>query len=273
MTETGTGTVAEIEPYRGFQYRRRSFHLDAQEEARLLALCGIDPAIYSGGADPAQFITHAINEGVSNGVSANGGVNMVQKLDIRRLPRLDEEVMLEGGILDVTHAPRGRVTTSEVRYHGQDGALALISARRSLKTDPTKQADPALRGAGERPPPVFDSLDGLVRLGEVQLTPEIVQGYSLHTRNPIHTEMEAANRAGYRAPIIGGAHGVRYLTAAIWREFAPTGADLDIYFRRPLFWDDGFRILARPSGGGWDALCIEKDGKVAVEMRINALKT
>lgn len=271
MPGSAAETVPEIEPYAGFRYRERRFRFDADEEARLLGLCGLDPAIYGGGVDPAYFITHGINEGVLNGISVNGGVNMVQKLLVHRLLRLDEEVTVDGEVLEVRQAPRGRISTSEVRYRGEDGTLAVVSRRMSLKTDPTKQADPALRGAGERPPPVIEDPAKLRQIGSATLTPEAVKAYSLHTNNPIHTEMDSANRAGYRAPIIGGAHGTRYLTAAIWRAFRPTGADLDVYFRRPLFWDDSFDIRVREAGDRWSALCAAKGPKVAVEMKVNAL--
>ena len=103
------------------------------------------------------------------------------------------------------------------------------------------------------------------------LTPDDVKGYGLNTVNAIHFDEDAAKRAGYRAPIIGGGHGVRFLTAAIWKEFAPKSIDVDIYFRRPLFWDDTFDIMVDDRNGKWGAMCLAKDGKVATEMRVNAI--
>ena len=48
----------------------------AQDQRRLLTLCGIDPAVFDGHIDPAAFITLAIQEGVRNRVHANGTVNL-----------------------------------------------------------------------------------------------------------------------------------------------------------------------------------------------------
>ena len=36
--------------------------------------------------------------------------------------------------------------------------------------------------------------------------------------------------------------GVHYLTHAIWSRKSPTFFDADIFFRRPIFWDEKLRI-------------------------------
>lgn len=262
--------TAEIDPVPGFAYAERTFTPDAAEEARLLEICGTPPGTFGGGVDPAAFITLAIEEQVRNGIASSGGVNMVQWLVIGDLPRLGEAVTVTGGILDVTEAPRGQVSTAEAHYHGADGRFCLTSGRMSLRTDPAKYADPKLRGAGKRPDPVIPDPDALETIEDVHLTPDIVSAYSLNTTNPIHNDMDAANRAGYRAPIIGGAHGVRYLTRALWQRFSPARVRLDIRFRRPIHWDDAFDL--RVAGDtDWSAICLARDGKVLVEMAISDL--
>ncbi|MDF1855724.1 hypothetical protein [Pseudooceanicola sp.] len=263
-------TEQTVEPYVGLAYRERSYTPDPEEERRLLAICGTDPAVFGGGLDPATFITHAIEEQVRNGISSSGGVNMVQWLIVDDLPRFGEAVTVTGGVTAISQAPRGRITESEAQYRGADGRHCLNSGRVSLKTDPSKYADPKLRGAGKRPDPVIADPAALQVVEEVQLTPEIVCGYSANTANPIHNNMDAANRAGYRAPIIGGAHGVRYLTRAIWSHFAPRHVHMDIRFRRPIHWDDAFEV--RIAGGdSWTAIGLTRDGKVLVEMAIRDL--
>lgn len=263
--------VKEITPYKGLRYKKREWTVDAANEARLMGLCGIDPAVFKGCSDPSAFISFAIHEGVLNGISSNGGVNMVQGLVVSRPLRLDEKLTVTGEILDVQQSPRGRVTTSETWYHGENGDLGITSKRTSLKTDPTQYADPNLRGAGERPAPVVSDVSALRKIGQFTLTADDVKGYGLNTTNAIHFDEDAAKRAGYRAPIIGGGHGVRFLTAAIWKEFSPKSIDVDIYFRRPLFWDDTFDIMVDDRSGKWTAMCLAKDGKVATEMRVNAI--
>src|SRR5437868_7443265 len=130
--------VLEIEPIKGFRYKERVMVVDAADEARLLGHCGIDVALFGGNIDPAAFISLAIHEGVRNGISSNGGVNMVQGLAQHRPLRLGEEIVVTGEILEVEEAPRGRVTTSETWFANTKGERAITAFRRSLKTDPTK---------------------------------------------------------------------------------------------------------------------------------------
>ena len=75
--------------------------------------------------------------------------------------------------------------------------------------------------------------------------------------------MEAANQAGFRAPIIGGGMGVHFLIAELWPERG-TEIFLDIFFRRPIFWDDKFYVGRTDS-----AIALIRDGKVLTEARIN----
>jgi hypothetical protein len=163
--------------------------------------------------------------------------------------------------------PRGRVATSEVWYCGADGQRVFTSRRRSLRPDPAKVGT---RGAGEKPSTVIEDAAVLEPLGRFTLTPAAVQAYS-GPHNPIHFDPAAAQRGGFRAPIIGGGQGVRFLTAEIWRHCRPEELDLDVYFRRPIFWDDTFDVMVDARDGRWRAIALVKDGKVATEARINRL--
>jgi len=111
----------------------------------------------------------------------------------------------------------------------------------------------------------------LKTLADFTLTPEGVKAYT-GPHNPIHFDPEAAKRGGFRAPIIGGGQGVRFLTAEIWRRFAPRVLELDIYFRRPIYWDDTISVMVDEGDGRWHAIGLVKDGKVATEARINRIE-
>lgn len=258
-----------VTPRAGLRFAPRRVRFDPADEARMMRVCGSDTALFEGMIDPAAFIPHAIRESALNGITENGGVNMLQVIRMESPLALDEEITVSGGISSVTEAPRGLVTTTDTFYHGQDGRLGLALRRVALKTDPTKSADPALRGAGERPAPVVADPGALERLTEIALTPEDVKTYSLDTGNRLHVDPEAAARAGYRAPIIGGSQGVRYMTAALWREGAPARVALDIRFRRPIFWDESFEVRAEGKKGARSALCLSRGPKVLMEMRVS----
>lgn len=262
-----TEVVDWIEPYKGMKFQDRVMTVEAEEQRRLLDVCGIDPAIFGDNIDPAGFITLAIQEGVRNKVHANGTVNMAQRLLQQRRMTLGEKLTVSGQILDVVEVPRGRVATSEIWYSGADGRRALTASRKSLRPDASKVGT---RGTGEKPLPVIADPGALKEVGRFAFTPEGVTAYS-GPHNPIHFDPEVATRNGYRAPIAAGTQCVRFMTAAIWRRFAPQTLDLDIYFRRPLFWDDSFSVMVDERDGEWKAICLTKDGKIAAEARINAI--
>jgi len=264
-----SATSAEqwIEPYQGYRFAARQMTVDAAEQARLVGLCGIDPNVFGECMDPAGFISLAIQEGVRNFIHANGTVNMQNTLIQHHAVRLNEPLTVSGEIVDVQEVPRGRVATSETWFSTADGKRAFTSRRRSLRPDPAKVGT---RGAGERPTNVIEAVAQLQPLASFTLTPEGVKAYT-GPHNPIHFDPEAAKRGGFRAPIIGGGQGVRFLTAEIWRRFHPREIDLDIYFRRPIYWDDTFSVMVDERAGQWRAIALVKDGKIATEARINRL--
>ena len=115
---------------------------------------------------------------------------------------------------------------------------------------------------------MIEDAAGLEVRGEFTLTPEATRAYSTEG-NSIHYEMEAANRAGFRAPIIGGGMGVHFLVYELWGGNGLRELDMDIYFRRPIFWDDTFEIGLDLSG---KAIALVKAGKVLTEARINKME-
>lgn len=256
--------VQWVEPYAGYTFRPRAMTVGAAEQERLLALCGIDPGVFAGRMDPAGFISLAIQEGVHNRIHANGTVNMMNVLIQHRQVALDEPLTVTGEVLEVEEVPRGRVATSEVRFHAPGGAVAFTSRRKSLRPEPGKAG---VRGAGERPSAVVRDLSRLKSLAKFTLTPDAAKAYA-GPHNPIHFDPHAAQRSGFRAPIIGGGQGVRFMTAEIYRRFRPDRISMEIFFRRPIYWDDTFAVMVEEAGERWRAICLVKDDKVASEARI-----
>jgi len=254
--------VQWVEPYEGFEYREDTVCVSGAAQAGKLSLCGIDPGLFGAAVDASFFIGLAIRAGVASGISAEGNVNMLQSLIQHRPARLDEPLRVRGRITAVTPVPRGRTIDTDVWFEDDAGERVITARRRSLKPDPAAGA----RGAGERPPPVLTNPDSARVLAEHCLTPEIVVAYS-EPGNSIHYDLAAAQKAGFRAPLIGGGMGVHYLLAALYAAQPPVSFDLDIYFRRPIFWDDDFRVVRQDDAIG---LVREIDGvtKVLTEARI-----
>lgn len=253
------------EPEAGFEYTAATVVISSDFQHEKLGACGLDTGIFQGAVDPSFFIGEAIHAGVNSGISAEGNVNMLQTLTQHRPAALDEPLTVRGGITSVKQVPRGTTIDTEVVFESATGERVITANRRSLKPDPDKVGS---RGAGDRPAPVVTDLTLLQVVAEHTLTPEIVKAYS-REGNSIHYELEAALAAGFRAPLIGGGMGVHYLLAHLWQAARPTVVDLDIYFRRPIFWDESFVVAVSPTT---DAICIAKAGKVATEARIKALR-
>lgn len=110
-----------LEPYVGFRYPTRAMSVEAAEQARLVELCGIDPGLFGDAIDPSGFISLAIQEGVRNGIHANGTVNMGNRIIQHRRMQLGEPLAVTGEILVVEEVPRGKVVVSETYYSGADG--------------------------------------------------------------------------------------------------------------------------------------------------------
>jgi acyl dehydratase len=253
-----TGDVEWIEPRAGFEFIVQTLSVPADFQAEKLRAAGIEPEVFGDTVDPSFFIGVGIRAGIRSGISAEGNVNMVQRLVQIRPVRLGEALTVRGRIERVREVPRGHTVDTTVTFEDASGTVVIDASRMSLRPDPDQGAR---RGAGERPPPVVPD-PALVRvLGEHRLTPERVRRYSMEG-NSIHYDEEAARRAGFRAPMIGGGMGVHFLAALLWSRGAVRALDLDIYFRRPIFWDDRFTsgVLGddqeRP---GWKGLCLLRD--------------
>ncbi len=258
--------VEWVEPHAGFQYQTDSVLVPASYQQEKLEICGIDPGVFGETVDASFYIGLAIRAGVASGISAEGNVNMLQSLVQHRPARLDEVLTVRGEITAVTEVPRGHTIDTDVWFEDEYAERVITAKRRSLKPDPGKST----RGAGERPPPVLSDPAAAEPLAMHTLTPEIVVAYS-EEGNSIHYDLEAAQKAGFRAPLIGGGMGVHYLLAAIHAEGAPQSFDMDIYFRRPIFWDDSFSVVR----SGQAMALTRQEGeltKVLTETRINALK-
>jgi hypothetical protein len=260
------------EPVAGFEYLPATVTISAADQTEKLAACGLSSSLYGARVDPSFFIGEAIHAGINSGISAQGNVNMLQTLTQHRPAGLGEPLQVHGRITAVEPVPRGRTVDTEVVFESASGERVITANRRSLKPDPEQ---PGLRGAGERPAPVVRDLSSLEILSEHILTPDQVIAYS-REGNSIHYDLEAAQAAGFRAPLIGGGMGVHYLLAALMAKSAPEYLDLDIYFRRPIFWDDAFCVMISPAA---DAICIAKhphaedahdELKVATEARIKS---
>ena len=280
-----------VVPHQGFNYLPDTVAVTAAHQVDKLLACGIDADIFAGQVDPAFFIGIAIHAGINSGISAEGNINMLQSLRMHRPVLLGEELEVKGQIMAVTEVPRGLRVDTDVWFEDTHGQRVISAPRTSLRPDPqraeSKNHSAGVtdkdndKGAGERPQPVVDDLSALEFLASYQLTPEGVRAYSMEG-NSIHYEMEPAQKAGFRAPLIGGGMGVHFLMAELWQAHKQSGGpeafDAEIYFRRPIFWDDAVAAYSRADEQiGWNAMALLKEDaqgkqKVGTEISLKLFK-
>ncbi len=253
-----------VEPVAGFELNQEASIVTQEYQAEKLASQGLDASLFGHQVDPSFYIGIGIRVGIASGISAEGNVNMLSRIVQHRPVALGEVLISKGRIVSVEDVPRGRRISTDVWFEGSDGERAVSVPRVSLKPDPSKAG---ARGAGESPAPVVENVGMLTAVSEHRLTPAGTKDYS-REGNAIHYEMGAANQAGFRAPIIGGGQGVHFLMAAIWGQGLEK-VDLDIYFRRPIFWDDTIVVgVSRDMS----AVASLRAGKVLTEIKVNERK-
>ena len=64
----------------GFELTPAEVAVSAAYQAEKLSACGIDPEIFGTHVDPSFFIGIGIHAGIRSGISAEGNVNMLQRL-------------------------------------------------------------------------------------------------------------------------------------------------------------------------------------------------
>lgn len=262
-------TMQWVDPYPGFVYDEDHIEITATHQAEKLAACGIDAEVFGAHADPSFFIGLAIHAGIKSGITAEGNINMSQSVIQHRPVLLGERLRVTGSITAVESVPRGSTLHTEVQFEGADGRVVITANRVSLKPDPDKVGT---RGAGEKPPPLIPDPAVLEQELAYQLTPQGVKAYSSEG-NSIHYEEDAAKRAGFRAPLIGGGMGVHFLMAALWRIRPPQSLRADIYFRRPIFWDEQVRVAMDDLATPTVMALLKPEGKVGTELALLELTT
>jgi hypothetical protein len=263
-----SGTTS-IEPYAGFKLDADTVVVSAAHQRAKLAVLGVDATAFGHCVDPSFFIGMAIHAGVNSGISSEGAINMVQSLIVHRCALLDEELSVNGEIKSISEVPRGRSTDTDVWFNDENGEPVITARCTSLRPNPDQAPG---RGAGARAAPIIEDLELLAMGATHELSPECVKAYSSEG-NSIHYDLAAAQKAGFRAPLIGGGMGVHFLLADLWRRRAPQALSCDIYFRRPIFWDDAVTIGIL--GDNRAQALVKRDShgalKVATEIAIHEL--
>lgn len=263
MTDTTTSPNADFQYHAGFEYPEWDFQVTAETQAKKLACCDIDPAIYGDQVDITHYALATVLSAKRAGLPVNGRVHMTQRFIQGEPIILGETLTVRGEDLKVTPDRRGLIVTSRFEFVRPDGSIPLRAERTSIVLDATlaEKAEPSTAKA--KPP--ADPTEGLTKIGEKQLVPEKVAAYSDEAENLIHSDPETARRFGFRAPIAAGLMAIRFMMEALSKEAVPQQLDLQIRFRRPMFWDEKLDIWGRHDDAGklTHIAIVNQDGKLA----------
>jgi len=263
---SGEATRPESDLVPGFEFEPWQVSIDAEFQARKLGCCGIDPALWGDVTDPSHFAMLTIKHVRRNGFSINGSVHRTQRYEQREPIRLGEPLEMRGRVVGIDEAPRGTLFHARFELVRPDGSVPMTLERTSvrMKQDGERKG-PAAGGkaAGDNPDAGFN---GLPVIGEKQLTPEGVGNYSDDRMNRIHDDPEVARHFGFRAPIAAGIMASHIMMEALARDGSgpPRELEMEIRFRRPMFWDELLTVHGDRANGHLSRLALMKpEGKPA----------
>tara|TARA_B100002052_G_C15759191_1_gene541486 strand:- start:553 stop:993 length:441 start_codon:yes stop_codon:yes gene_type:complete len=90
-----------------------------------------------------------------------------------------------------------------------------------------------------------EQLDGFLERNRYLLNPKKVADFSSEAGNLIHSDPKVAKQHGFRAPIAAGLMGLHFYRKFIGENFESKSFDLQVWFRRPMFWDDELSLIVK----------------------------
>ncbi len=259
-----------LDPYPlpvGYVYKQRPIAIERETQLAKLDASGIDPAIHGDRLDLTFLGLPILDALMEPGVPLQGQVHVYQRF-IQHAPiMLDDQINLRGEITAIEKVAKGEVvrwTFIITDNHGRD----LVNVDRAgLRPQASGTGD---SGATDFLAPPPEDQRGYEQHWQRTLVPEQVAHYSSDGRNKIHSDPEIARQFGFRAPIAAGLMAVHFYMEAVARRGAPDTLDMEIWFRRPMFWDETLTLLHRTSAGQLTDMRIENQaGKAASLARIN----
>ncbi|MEL0021320.1 MAG: hypothetical protein VW709_15710 [Rickettsiales bacterium] len=249
----------------GFEFPAQVFTVTAAEQERKLICSGIDPALYGRNVDVAMLGLPTLRLLMAAGIPILGGVHLSQRFRQIRPFDLDEPITVSGRILDIAPHPRGCILQGAFDYARADGTVCVEAVRSGIAPMGPKEASHGI-------PRPDENLDGFSEIMRRTLEPQKVADYSDEAGNLIHSDPEVARQHGFRAPIAAGLMGIHFYREALEKRHAPTSFDLEVWFRRPMFWDDTLSLVAREEGGRIAAMhLLCSDGKPASNCVVHAV--
>ncbi|MEC7301164.1 MAG: hypothetical protein VXV97_01160 [Pseudomonadota bacterium] len=229
----------------GFEFPTRTFSVTKADQERKLNCSGIDPALYGDQLEIAMLGLPTLEVLMACGIPIMGGVHLSQRFHQLEPFHLEEPITAAGRILEINPHPRGCILRCQFTYSRADGIVCVEAERSGIS--PIGAREPSYKI-----PRPDESIEGFSEIMRRTLVPDQIADYSSEAGNLIHSDPDVAKEHGFCAPIAAGLMGIHFYREALERAYRPKSFDLEVWFRRPMFWDDTLSLVAR-----------EEDGRIA----------
>ena len=226
----------------GFEFPSRTFSVAKADQVRKLTCSGIDPDLYADNVEIAMLGLPTLEVLMACGIPILGGVHLSQRFRQIEPFKLEEPITAFGRIMEINPHPRGCILRCQFTYARADGTVCVEAERSGITPMGSKERSDGIPRPDER-------LEGFSEIMRRELIPHQVGDYSIEAGNLIHSDPEVAKEYGFRAPIAAGLMGIHFYREALENYYQPTPFDLEVWFRRPMFWDDTLSLVARQEEG------------------------
>ncbi|MFP6775078.1 MAG: hypothetical protein VCE74_22525 [Alphaproteobacteria bacterium] len=262
-----------LEPYPlpvGHVYQPRPVFIYRDTQLAKLTASGIDPDVHGDRLDLTFLGLPILDALMERDVPLQGQVHVYQRFIQHAPVMLDGDLNMRGEITAIEKVAKGEVVRWTFDFTDQAGRHLVTIDRAGLRPQAMAPGDSGKGGATDSLAPPAEDQPGFEALWQRTLVPDDVARYSSDGRNKIHSEPGIARQFGFRAPIAAGLMGVHYYLEALARNGATDKMDLEIWFKRPMFWDETLTLRHCTDGGRLTAMRIENQaGKPASLARVN----
>ncbi len=223
----------------GFALPEWETSVDAERQASYHGYAAVDGALYGGKVDASVLANDCLHGARPR--DALGAKRLHVGVRVRQTEpvSLGEKLTVKATVQALRPGKRGRYIHIDFAFVRADGSIPIRIDHQSLILDP---APIPANQASKPPEPLSDAYQTVRKL---QLTPEMVSGYSFefpHLEG--HHDPVAAAEIGMRAPIAQGLIGFTLLFAERMKMGAADQFDVEAAFTRPIFWDDALTLQA-----------------------------
>ncbi len=259
-----------LDPYPlpvGYIYEPRPVSIDRSVQLAKLEASGIDPDVHGEKLDLTFLGLPILDALMEPGVPLQGQVHVYQRFIQYAPVAWDARLHMRGEITAIEQVAKGGVVRWAFSFTDDGGRELVTVDRAGLRP---RAGGTGGSGATAFLAPPDEDEAGFEEIWRRTLVSEQVARYSSDGRNRIHSDPAIARQFGFRAPIAAGLIGVHYYLEALARMGAPDTLDIEIWFKRPMFWDERLSLHHQTVDGRLTAMRIENQaGKAASLARVN----